>query len=171
MFKSILIFVLLYVGFINSQSIDSTKSLIFIAPDSNFVKVDSLLLSDSLLAVVKPDSIAPIYSLILSKNSFIISNDDLSHNDYKYTGDYLRLFPFNFIKDLGFTGQPNETFLYGVGDNSISYLMDGISVNDRYSNSLNLNLIQSEEIDSIEIIPLPRGFLYGAYSNPVSVNL
>ncbi len=82
----------------------------------------------------------------------------------------MRLFPLNFTKDLGFTGQPNETFLYGVGDNSISYLMDGIPINDRYSNFLNLNLIQSEDIDSIEIIPLPRGFLYGAYNNPVSVN-
>ncbi|MFZ1280708.1 MAG: TonB-dependent receptor plug domain-containing protein, partial [Ignavibacteriaceae bacterium] len=89
---------------------------------------------------------------------------------YKYAGDYLRLFPFNFIKDLGFTGQPNETFLYGVGDNSISYLMDGISINDRYSNSFNLNLIQSEAVDSVEVISLPRGFLYGNYSNPVSVN-
>ncbi len=119
---------------------------------------------------IKPDSIAPIYSTVLTSNSFVISNNDLLHNDYKYAGDYLRLFPFNFIKDLGFTGQPNETFLYGVGDNSISYLMDGISINDRYSNSLNLNLIQSEAVDSIEIIPLPRGFLYGNYSNPVSVN-
>ena len=35
---------------------------------------------------------------------------------------------------------------------------------------LNLNLIQSEDVDSIEMIPLPRGFLYGAYNNPVSVN-
>ena len=42
--------------------------------------------------------------------------------------------------------------------------------NDRYSNSLNLNVIQSEDVDSVEIIPLPRGFLYGAYNNPVSVN-
>ncbi len=42
--------------------------------------------------------------------------------------------------------------------------------NDRLSNSLNLNLIQSEDVDSIEMIPLPRGFLYGAYNNPVSVN-
>ena len=49
-------------------------------------------------------------------------------------------------------------------------MIDGISINDRYSNSLNLNLIQSEDIDSIEIIPLPRGFLYGTYSNPVSIN-
>ncbi|HEX9251870.1 MAG TPA: putative porin, partial [Ignavibacteriaceae bacterium] len=90
--------------------------------------------------------------------------------EYQYTGDYLRLYPFNFIKNLGFTGQPNETFLYGVGNDAVSYLLDGVSYNDRQSNSLNLNLIQSEDVDSIEMIPLPRGFLYGAYNNPVSVN-
>ena len=170
MYKIIFAVVFIFVGLLNAQSIDSTNNEVNIFPDSNFVKTDSLLTNDSLLVQIKPDSIAPIYSTVLTSNSFVISNNDLLHNDYKYAGDYLRLFPFNFIKDLGFTGQPNETFLYGVGDNSISYLIDGISINDRYSNSLNLNLIQSEDIDSIEIIPLPRGFLYGTYSNPVSIN-
>jgi hypothetical protein len=30
--------------------------------------------------------------------------------------------------------------------------------------------VQSEDIDSIEIVPSPRGFLYGPYNNPVAVN-
>lgn len=170
MYKIIFAVVFSFVGLLNAQSIDSTTNKINIIPDSSFFNPDSLLINDSLQVQIKPDSIAPIYSTILSDKSFVLSNDDLLHNDYKYTGDFLRLFPLSFVKDYGFTGQPNETFLYGVGNNSISYLMDGISVNDRYSNSLNLNLIQSEDIDSIEIIPLPRGFLYGAYLNPVSVN-
>jgi len=170
MYKIILSVVFVFVGLLNAQSVHSTNNKINIFSDSSFTKTDSLLINDSLLVQIKPDSIAPIYSTILTKNSFVISKNYLLHNDYKYTGDFLRSFPFNFLKDLGFTGQPNETFLYGVGDNSISYLIDGISINDRYSNSLNLNLIQSEDIDSIEIIPLPRGFLYGTYSNPVSVN-
>ena len=170
MYKKILLLLFIFVGLLNAQSVDSTNNKINIFPDSSFAKTDSLLTNDSLLVQIKPDSIAPIYSTVLTSNSFVISNNDLLHNDYKYAGDYLRLFPFNFIKDLGFTGQPNETFLYGVGDNSISYLMDGISINDRYSNSFNLNLIQSEAVDSVEVISLPRGFLYGNYSNPVSVN-
>jgi len=161
---------LLFALNLTAQVVDSTNSVIKIISDSTFAMQDSLMQNDSLLTEAKRDSIAPIYSSTLSDKYFIISNHNLSHSDYKYTGDYLRLFPLNFTKDLGFSGQPNETFLYGVGNNSISYLVDGISVNDRYSNSLNLNLIQSEDVDSIEIVPLPRGFLYGAYSNPVSVN-
>lgn len=166
------IILLLIIPFISSvsQGLDSINTKVKIFPDTTFIQPDSLLSMDSLLTKAKPDSIVPIYSRGLTEKSFILKNDELVKLEYQYTGNYFKLFPFSFIKDLGFTGQPNETFLYGVGDNSISYLMDGISINDRYSNSLNLNLIQSEDVDSIEIVPLPRGFLYGAYSNPVSVN-
>ncbi|MCL4279734.1 MAG: TonB-dependent receptor plug domain-containing protein, partial [Ignavibacteriaceae bacterium] len=82
----------------------------------------------------------------------------------------MRSFNLNFIKDFGFIGYPNETFIYGVGNSGISYLQDGVFWNNRYTNSLDLNLIQSENIDSIEIVPSPRGFLYGPYNNPVTVN-
>ena len=153
-----------------AQSIDSVTVKIKIFPDTTLARSDSILTRDSLLISIKRDSIAPIYSSSLTEKSFIIKNNELVKLDYKYTGEYLKLFPFNFIKDLGFTGQPNETFLYGIGNNAINYLTDGVSINDRFSNSFNLNLIQSEDVDSIEIVPLPRGFLYGAYNNPVSVN-
>jgi len=149
---------------------DSVTAELKIYPDTLSIKPDSIITSDSLLIVTKRDSIAPLYSSPLTETSFIASNKDLLKLEYQYTGDYLRLSQFNFIKNLGFTGQPNETFLYGVGNNAVSYLLDGISYNDRQANSLNLNLIQSEDVDSIEVIPLPRGFLYGAYNNPVSVN-
>lgn len=170
MIKTVTILFLTIQIFVSAQITDSIKTEVKILTDSTFLFQDSLAVNDSLLIPVKRDSIAPIYSSALSDKSFIISKYDLSHNDYKYTGDYLRLFPFNFIKDLGFTGQPNETFFYGVGNGAVNYLMDGVSVNDRFANSLNLNLIQSEDVDSIEIVPLPRGFLYGAYSNAVAVN-
>ncbi len=153
-----------------AQIIDSADTRITLYPDSVTVNEESKLLIDSTLTPVKVDSVLPIYTFPLTEKSFLLSRAGLLKTEYRYAGDYLRLFPFNFIKDLGFPGQPNETFLYGVGNNSISYLMDGVLLNDPYYNSFNLNLVQSEDIDSIEIVPLPRGFLYGAYNNPVSVN-
>ena len=154
----------------SAQIIDSVATEIILYPDSVTIKKDSLSTVDSSFSIVKRDSLKPIQSFPLTEKSYLISRDDLLKMEYRYAGDYLRLFSFNFIKDLGFPGQPNETFLYGLGNNSINFLLDGISYNDRSSNSFNLNLIQSEDIDSIEIIPLPRGFLYGAYNNPISVN-
>ncbi|MDP2364680.1 MAG: TonB-dependent receptor plug domain-containing protein, partial [Ignavibacteria bacterium] len=170
MLRNILVLTIIYSVAVLAQIQDSVTTDTKVYPDTISIKPDSVITNDSLIIVTERDSIVPLYSSPLTEKSFIASNKELLKLEYQYTGDYLRLFPFNFIKNLGFTGQPNETFLYGVGDNSISYLMDGISINDRRSNSLNLNLIQSEDVDSIEIVHLPRGFLYGAYDNPVSVN-
>ena len=170
MFRNILALIIITSVIAAAQVQDSVTTDLKIYSDTLSINPDSILTNDSLLIITKRDSIVPIYSSPLSDKSFIASNKDLLKLEYQYTGDYLRLYPFNFIKNLGFTGQPNETFLYGVGNDAVSYLLDGVSYNDRQSNSLNLNLIQSEDVDSIEMIPLPRGFLYGAYNNPVSVN-
>jgi len=170
MFRKILALLTIYSIAATAQVQDSVTAEVKIFADTLTVKPDSLFIGDSLLTKVMRDSIVPIYSSPLENQSFILSKKELLKLEYQYTGDYLRLYPLNFIKNLGFTGQPNETFLYGVGNDAVSYLMDGVSNNDRESNALNLNLIQSEDVDSIEVIPLPRGFLYGAYNNPVSVN-
>lgn len=156
--------------FVSAQITDSLKTEVKILSDSTSSFKDSLAVNDSLIIPVKRDSIAPIYSKVLSENSYTITQRDIMQLEYRYTGDYLNLFSLNFIKDLGFPGQPNETFLYGLGNSSISYLVDGISFNERFTNSLNLNLIQSEDVDSIEVLRLPRGFFFGAFPNPVSIN-
>ena len=170
MFRNILALIIITSIVAAAQIQDSVTADLKIYSDTLSIQPDSIITSDSLLIVTERDSLVPLYSSPLTDKSFIASNKELLKLEYQYTGDYLRLSQFNFIKNLGFTGQPNETFLYGVGNDAVSYLMDGISYNDRQSNSLNLNLIQSEDVDSIEMIPLPRGFLYGAYNNPVSIN-
>lgn len=170
MLRNILVLIIAISVIALGQIQDSVTADIKIYSDTLSIQPDSVITNDSLLIITARDSIAPLYSSPLTEKSFIASNKELLKLEYQYTGDYLRLSQFNFIKNLGFTGQPNETFLYGVGNDAVSYLMDGVSYNDRESNSLNLNLIQSEDVDSIEVIPLPRGFLYGSYNNPVSVN-
>lgn len=110
MYKRIAILFLMIQFYPAAQVVDSLESKVKIINDTVFTVQDSVLLNDSLLASVKKDLIIPLHSSTLSDKHFIISNNQITHNDYKYTGDYLRLFPFNFIKDLGFTGQPNETF-------------------------------------------------------------
>jgi TonB-dependent Receptor Plug Domain len=120
---------------------------------------------------VKADTLKPIYSEPLFLNGDFISHNTLiKYYDYRYTADFLRSFPFAFIKDQGFIGQPNEVYLYGIGSGGISYFQDGILYNNRFENSLDLHAIQSEFVDSVEMIPSPRGFLYGPLNNPVSVN-
>ncbi len=172
MFK-LLSSLVLFSAFIFPQGVDSllnqnTQTI----PDTNFVQIDdTTAVSDSILTTkVKSDTIAPIQGMPLTDVSTIINKRTFLFDQYRYTGDLLRSFSLNFTKDLGFIGYPNETFIYGVGNSGISYLQDGVFLNNRYTNSLDLNLIQSEDIDSIEIVPSPRGFLYGPYNNPVTVN-
>jgi outer membrane cobalamin receptor len=134
--------------------------------------VDTISVTDTTKTIesAQKDTLAPIQGAPLTDVSTIINKRTFLFDNYRYTGDLLRSFSFNFIKDLGFIGYPNESFIYGVGNNAISYLQDGVLMNNRYTNSLDLNLVQSEDIDSIEIVPSPRGFLYGSYNNPVTVN-
>jgi|WetSurSiteA1Bulk_404760.scaffolds.fasta_scaffold02711_1 outer membrane cobalamin receptor len=172
MFKLLSSFVL-FSTFIFPQGVDSllnqnTRTI----PDTNFVQIsDTTAVSDSILTTkVKSDTIAPIQGIPLTDVSTIINKRTFLFDQYRYTGDLLRSFSLNFTKDFGFIGYPNETFIYGVGNSGISYLQDGVFLNNRYTNSLDLNLIQSEDIDSIEIVPSPRGFLYGPYNSPVAVN-
>jgi len=120
--------------------------------------------------IVKPDSLIPLQGIPLTDASLIINKRTFLFYNYQYTGDFLRSFPLNFIADLGFMGQPSETFIYGVGAGGVSFMEDGILWNNRFTNALDLNHIQSEDIDSIEIVPSPRGFLYGPYNNPVTIN-
>jgi TonB-dependent Receptor Plug Domain len=119
---------------------------------------------------IEADTLYPIQEIPLENTSSIIRRETFLFTNYRYTGDFLRSFPLNFIRDFAFVGQPNETFIYGSGNGGISFLQDGVLWNDRYTNSLNLNYLQSEDIDSIEIVPSPRGFLFGLYNNPVTVN-
>lgn len=105
-----------------------------------------------------------------SLNDRTLKKKLLESVDYRFTGDFFSQAPLGFSRDLGSIGQPYETLVYGQGFGNLSFLLDGLSVNNRLSNSLDLNLIQSESIDSIEVIPPARGFLYGGFNNPVSVN-
>ncbi|HEX2866153.1 MAG TPA: putative porin [Ignavibacteriales bacterium] len=142
---------------------------------------DSLHLRDTAsAAAMKRDSLKkhaemflPLYRNSLT-SGFEFNNQikkkDLLFHDYRYAADYMKLFPLSFLRDLGTLGQPSELLLYGAGFNETSYLKDGELINNRLNNSFDLNLMQAESVDSIEVIPLPRGFLYGTLNNTASVN-
>jgi len=172
---SFIIFLLSYLSVLSQTSDTLFNVSDNLAEDtlSVFTSNDSLLVNDSTKVTYensKPDSLIPIQGIPLTDASLIINKRTFLFYNYQYTGDFLRSFPLNFIADLGFMGQPNETFVYGVGAGGISFMEDGVLWNNRFTNALDLNHIQSEDIDSIEIVPSPRGFLYGPYNNPVTIN-
>jgi hypothetical protein len=116
------------------------------------------------------DTVIPIFQSPISNNSFILSSDYLRKNDYRYTPDYLKLFEFTHLAETGNLGFPDQLYLYGMETYRTNYLKDGISLNGSPFIFYDLNYLQSETIDSVEIIPAPRGFLYGSYNKQISVN-
>lgn len=129
---------------------------------------------DSTASAPKKELLEPIHFqklMIENSASTVYTRNNLGELDYRYAGDWFRNFPFGFMRDLGTIGQPNEVLLYGQGFGNAAFLSNGISINNRLTNSFDLNLFQSESIGSLEIIPLPLGFLFASQNNSVSVNL
>ena len=152
---------------------DTTKKKLFLQPVDTVKAIADTLLSDSLKRPVVKDTLRPIEykGVQLNKNfKYEYSNSEIYKQNYRFIGDIFQYIPFGFMEDFGGYGQPNEIQLYGLGFGNIGYLVDGINVTDRLTNALDLHAIQSENISSIEILPLPRGFLYNPTSLPVSVN-
>lgn len=142
------------------------------------ISADSLIIKttvpkDSTSAVKRIPARIPLRITSLLNDNFktsIISKKALETTDYRTTADFFTNVPFGFVRDLGSIGQSNEVLINGQGFGNVSFLSDGLSINNRLSNAFDLNLFQSESTDSIEVLPLSRGFLYGGMNNPVSVN-
>ena len=172
--RSLLSLLFFFYAIAFSQSIDSLKTphSLKSLDTAKIIQRDSLAVVDSLKikSKLKPDTLVSIYQKPIDAQSYFIDRREIDFMDYRYSGDLLKSFNLNYLNDYGTIGQPNETYLYGIGNNGISYFEDGIMQNNRLQNIFDLNNIQTEDIDSIEVAPLPRGFLYGSFTNPVSVN-
>ncbi|MBA4406996.1 hypothetical protein C0389_06960 [bacterium] len=141
---------------------------------SDTLKGKTSLQRDTSVQRIKKEIILPVERPSLHEHHLensILSKEKLVKMDYRTTANFFTNTPFGFVRDLGSVGQPTEVLIYGSGFGNVSFMSDGIPINNRLSNTLDLNLFQSESIDSIEIIPLARGFLFGNFSNPVSINL
>lgn len=164
-----ILFILIQLSVISAQT-DSTNIRIF-TPDSSIIKIDSSKINsiDSLKTKVLQDTIKPVF-IEAYDDYTILTKKEIDRTDYRYTGNLFSNLPYGHLNDLGQYLQPSEVRLYNLGFNSISYLDNGININNRINNSFDLNNYQSESIDSMEIISLPKGFLFSSVNNPVTVN-
>ena len=152
------------------------KDSLRMVPDSLHNKLTKISPSNDSLALLSEtkktdiDSVILIFQSPLSNNSVILGSDYLRINDYRYTPDFLKLFEFTYHAETGNLGFPDQLFLYGAPMYQTNYLKDGIPLNDIPFIFYDNNYLQSESVDSIEVIHTPRGFLYGGYNKSVSIN-
>lgn len=147
-----------------SQTWNSTQSDTAILIDDAVI-TDTIETTIDSLKIEEPTKLKQVFYKPFSELNNFITTTDILRNDYRYTGDFFKLFPFSFERSFGFIGQPNDIYLYAEGKSTTSYFMDGVPIR-----ITDFNHVQSEDVDSIEIVRLPRGFLYGFNTNPVSVN-
>lgn len=159
-------------NFLFAESLNNFSSFPDSVKHSKKSLIDTSKANYDTLRVTREAITAPKLKGLLSEKESkkILRRNEYQFNDYRYTGNLFSYLPFGFVRDLGSLGQPNEILIYGQGFNNISFLNDGIDINNRLQNSLDLNQIPSENIDSIEVIPLTRGFLYGSNNNLAAVN-
>jgi len=169
--KFFLLIVICIPAHLSAQDVDSVKtrqdSLSITSLDTLITDTSGVIIKDS---VTVTDTLYPLYQRAYTEKSFFINRSTIEKLDYRYTGDLFSGTGFGFLKDRGIIGQPNELVHYGSGYGSTGFFADGILHNNRRTGFMDLNFIQSELIDSIEILPLPRGFLYGADNFISSVN-
>lgn len=165
------------IGFYETDSLTSEIDSLLaakteISPDTSLPLIDTTSngISDSLTSIM-PDTTIYFSQKPFSSQSRFITKSDIQTNDYRYTGNLFKVFPFSFERSYGFIGQPNDIYLYAENSISTNYFVDGIPVPNSFIYSIDFNQLQSEDIDSLEVVSMPRGFLYGFLINPVSVNV
>ncbi|RPI70603.1 MAG: hypothetical protein EHM47_11815, partial [Ignavibacteriales bacterium] len=168
--KLSLTLILLVCSNLSAQEVDTTSTdTLIILNDTSFSKLDTLAADTTGIFTSRVDTLYPLTQNPFYSHSFFISRETIDLLNYRYTGNLFTPAAFSFLKDKGMIGQPNELVLYG-SSSSTGFMSDGVLYNNRFTQSLDLNLFQSESIDSIEILPLPRGFLYGPDNYLVTVN-
>jgi hypothetical protein len=176
--KYLLIIFLLYTAILSAQETDTVKIII----PADTLSADTLSLLDSLaladtagllsdsINILKADTIQPVYQKSFYNKSFFINKTEFYRRSYNYSGDIFNLVPFIFVPGHGLAGHPDNLMMFGTGSLQNTYLYNGISLNDYSELPFDLNRISSEYIDSVEILPLPRGFIYGINNNQAAVN-
>jgi hypothetical protein len=180
--KYIFLFIILFIPCLIAQERDTTAtspaiidtiptfderrladSLFILDEDTIASDTTGLFTADRNDAII--DTIAPIHQIPLYKYSNFILRERFYKSDYRSAADILEINTqgYNFI-EYGIPGYPQGFSLYPT-IRHFSILRDGnlISGDD-------LNSIQTEMIDSIEVIPLPRGIIYGRGSAISAVN-
>jgi hypothetical protein len=136
------------------------------------IAVEDTTKKDTVSTLNKKQKLLPLYierKLIDNKN--ILNQKTIDRIDYRFTGDILNYFPFAFQQSLGTLGQPSSINIYGFNSSNVSVNRDGVNINNRWYDGINFYDIQSELIDSVELLPPSQSFFYSNNNSPVTFNI
>ncbi len=130
---------------------------------SEIIKKDS--------TVTKVDTIFPIdYSGFLKSKENIVLKKNVEWRYYSDLNDFFYNHSIAYLNRNIVPGNLSEIYFYNEGYGKTAFLENGFPLNAKFSSAFDLSKFQSESVDSIEIFPLPVGFLYDNENN-YSVNI
>ncbi|MBI5477075.1 MAG: TonB-dependent receptor plug domain-containing protein [Ignavibacteriales bacterium] len=102
--------------------------------------------------------------------SIFLADSIINFSNYRYIGDLLETQSGYFIRDFGSLGPLSDINIFGIDQRNISFLADGIQLNEPFSGKYNIYLFPSESIEKIELISGPRSFIYGLNGTGAAIN-
>ncbi len=162
----ILFFLVTVCHLIYAQTKDSTITPMNIEGNAN--KPDSILQTyEPLPNLFKLDN--QNWGDYLSTNKF--EKKEIDFSNYRYTIDLLTYLPNSFQNYFGVVGLPNEPILFNQRNRNISYIQNNYTLSNRWNGSSDLNLIQTERVDVIKVVPISRGFLFNSFGSPATLSI
>ncbi len=143
---------------------DTTKNIPSISADTNRVPRSP---RDSVVV----DTLVPVYQIPLQGALYEYNTEYLKYLNYRNGATLFSQFPVAFDRSMGFLGLPSEITFYGEGQGRISFLEDGIEVNNRITNTLYFDNIQESYIQKLSLYPSYMGFLYGNKPNQMTLSI
>lgn len=117
------------------------------------------------------DTLAPLYQLPMLGATWEFSQDDLKLMNFRNGATLLQHFPVAYNRSMGFLGQPSEMVFYGEGNGKISFLEDGIEINNGTTGSFYFDYLQEGYIDKISLYPSYMGFVYAATPKQITLGV
>jgi len=135
--------------------------------------VSSFAVSDTTFSKTKSASDGHTDFIVRDTTDFSVLSVNKSEYDFdnfRFFGDIFRAHFPSYYRDFGLYGQPHSVDFYGLGDANLSTLYNGIPFEEPQYGLQSYYRFQENGIASVTLNRLPRGFLYGAEINPISVN-
>jgi outer membrane receptor protein involved in Fe transport len=104
-------------------------------------------------------------------SSSVVTDSERNYIDYRYLPDLLVLSAGAFTHEFGAPGEFPDVTLRGVGGASLSFLGDGIRLNDPLFGLFNPTFIPLEQVERIEVVSGTQAYLHGLNSTGGAFNL
>lgn len=156
----------------------NAASLIFPQEMSQITAPQDSLKPDADSVAVKTDSLPPvpppfpvIFRTPLYSSSEFITYGQIDKSNILSFAEIPALYPLSFSLSFGSPVYREHISLYGSYPGENGYLSNGIEMNNNTFSGYDQEILLTEEIDSVEIIPAPRSFLYTINNSLAAFNI